>query len=57
MRQGEILDITSGHKSMEVFKRDNSVSKAELKRLVGEKPLPLDTNMDTKGFRRGRGIG
>ena len=46
----------SGHKTMEVFKRYNSVTKAELKRLVEEKPLPLDTNMDTKGFHRGRGL-
>jgi integrase len=38
----------SGHKTMEVFKRYNSVSKTELKQLVEAKPEDMDTNMDTK---------
>jgi integrase len=37
----------SGHKTMEVFKRYNSVSKKELKKLVEGKVQPLDSNMDT----------
>lgn len=37
----------SGHKSMMVFKRYNTVSREELKALVGRKSEPMDTNMDT----------
>jgi hypothetical protein len=33
----------SGHKTMSVFKRYNTVGKNELKGLVGEKILRLDT--------------
>jgi hypothetical protein len=33
----------SGHKTMEVFKRHNSVSKVELKQLVKANPLDMDT--------------
>jgi hypothetical protein len=46
----------NGHQTLEIFKRYNSGSRADLKRLAEEKPLPLDTNMDTKGSCRGRGI-
>ena len=38
----------SGHKTMTVFKRYNTVTKEELKTLVGRKSGPVDTNMDTK---------
>ena len=38
----------SGHKTMNVFKRYNTVSKDELRALVGEIEVEMDTNMDTK---------
>jgi len=38
----------SGHKTMNVFKRYNTVSKDELRALVGEIGVRMDTNMDTK---------
>lgn len=38
----------SGHKGIHVFKRYNTVSKEELKSLVGGKKVTMDTNMDTK---------
>jgi integrase len=37
----------SGHKTMNVFKRYNTVSKDELRALVGEIEVRMDTNMDT----------
>jgi hypothetical protein len=37
----------SGHRTMDAFKRYNSVSKEELKALVGEQKDTMDTNMDT----------
>ena len=37
----------SGHKTMAVFKRYNTVSREELKALVGRNSEPMDTNMDT----------
>jgi integrase len=37
----------TGHKTMSVFKRYNTVSREELKALMGEKMDTMDTNMDT----------
>ena len=41
----------SGHKTMAVFKRYNTVSREELKALVGRKLEAVDTNMDTSQER------
>jgi hypothetical protein len=40
----------SGHKTMQVLKRYNRVSEAELKTLVQGKIRPNDTYSDTKGI-------
>ena len=44
----------SGHKTMEVFKRYNTVTDEEIKKLV---PGPMDTYMDTKTKKDSSEIG
>jgi integrase len=42
------IKAASGHKTMAVFKRYNTVSREELKALVGRKSEPVDIIMDTR---------
>jgi integrase len=50
----------TGHKTMSVFKRYNTVSRDELKTLVGGKMDTMDTNMDTypkTATKKGQAVG
>ena len=50
----------TGHKTMSVFKRYNTVSREELRALVGVKMDTMDTNMDTypkSAIKKGQALG